>query len=190
MSTEAATIRLATPMDIDGLIALESRYYVGNLDPSQRAEGFISVLHPREWFGHAIDEGGIHIAVVDEAVAGFVAITAPPPKVPDLPAVVSAMLGLAETVEFHGSLIADQRYAIRGPVCIAAHARGYGIYSAFNAVTAAVYRDRFDLAVLFVAADNPRSLHTTTTKLGATPLAVFETEGRRYHFLAFPFRRE
>lgn len=36
-------------------------------------------------------------------------------------------------------------------------------------------------------ADNPRSLHTTTTKLGAEPLAEFEVAGRRYHFLAYAF---
>ena len=190
MSIEGTTIRLATPTDVDGLMALESRYYVGNLDPSRRAEGFISVLHSREWFEHTIAGGGLHVAIIDDAVAGFIAMTAPPRQAPDLPAVVSAMVRLAETVEFNGAPIAEQRYAIRGPVCIAEHARGRGIYSAFNAVTAEAYRDRFDLAVLFVSADNPRSLHTTTTKLGATPLAEFQADGRSYHFLAFPFRSD
>lgn len=190
MSTEGATIRLATQTDVDGLLALESRYYVGNLDPSRRAEGFISVLHSREWLEQTIADGGLHVAIIDDAVAGFIAMTAPPRQAPGLPAVVSAMVSLAETVEFNGALIAEQRYAIRGPVCIAEDARGQGIYSAFNAVTAKEYRDRFDLAVLFVSADNPRSLHTTTTKLGATLLGEFEADGHDYHFLAFPFRRD
>ena len=44
--------------------------------------------------------------------------------------------------------------------------------------------------MLFVSAENPRSLHTTTTKLGATPLADFQADGHNYHFLAFPFRSE
>jgi len=64
------------------------------------------------------------------------------------------------------------------------------VYSAFNAVTAKAYRDRFDLGVLFVAADNPRSVHTTTSKLGAQSLAVFEADGRPYHFMAFNWSGE
>ena len=35
-------IRLATIDDIPALRALEERYYSGNLDPSERAEGYIS----------------------------------------------------------------------------------------------------------------------------------------------------
>lgn len=65
--------------------------------------------------------------------------------------------------------------------------RGQGIYTAFNTVTREAYRDRFDVGVLFVAADNPRSLHTSTAKLGAESLALFEVDGRCYHFLAYAF---
>jgi hypothetical protein len=54
-------------------------------------------------------------------------------------------------------------------------------------VTREAYRDQFDVGVLFVAADNPRSLHTATDKLGAHPLATFEVDSRRFHFLAFTF---
>lgn len=182
-------VRLATRDDLDGLTALEARYFIGNLDPADHAEGFISVLHSRDWFAHAIDDGGVHVAVTPEQeVVGFIVVTAPPdPGAAGLPPIVRAMVDLAETLEFGGAPIASQRYALRGPVCISTAARGQGIYSAFNAITAASYRDRFDVGVLFVSADNPRSLHTTTSKLGAHPLAEFEVEGRRFHFLAFRF---
>lgn len=179
-------IRLARDSDVAGLMALESRYYIGNLEPSQRAEGFISVLHSREWFADTIACGGLHVAVVDGAVAGFIGMTEPPSRnTPGLSPVTTAMVDLADTLELNGTPISAQRYALRGPVCIGEHARGRGIYTAFNTVTAQAYRNRFDIGVLFVSAANPRSLHTSTTKLGATPLAVFEVDGREYHFLAF-----
>ena len=185
-----ATIRPATPADIDGLMELGSRYYVGNLEPTQRAEGFISMLLPRDWFDRTIASGGIHVAVIGDTVAGFIGMTEPPPRdSPGLHPMTLAMLDLAETIEFNGAPIAAQRYAIRGPVCIAEQARGRGIYTAFNAVTRQAYRDRYDIGVLFVSADNPRSLHTSTAKLGAKPLAVFEVDGGTYHLLAFPFHR-
>jgi hypothetical protein len=187
-TAEPVAIRLATPTDVAGLMALESRYYIGNLDPGQRSAGFVSVLHSQDWFEQTIADGGLHVAVIDDTVAGFIAVTAPPARnTPDLSALTAAMLDLAETVEFEGTLIAGRRYALRGPVCIGEHARGRGIYTAFNTVTARANRNRFELAVLFVSADNPRSLHTTTTKLGATPLAQFELDGKAYHFLAYSF---
>ena len=59
MTVADAEIRLAEPTDLDEVTALESRYYRSNLDPDRRAEGFISARHSREWFGHAVDEGGL-----------------------------------------------------------------------------------------------------------------------------------
>jgi hypothetical protein len=182
-------VRLATSADIPSLMALESRNFVGNLDASERRGGFISVLHTREWFDRAVAYEGVHVAVEEDgAVMGFIVVMPPPSRSEaEATPILAAMLDLAEAVEFRGAPIAAQRYAFRGPVLIDRAARGRGLYTAFNAVTREAYRDRFNLAVLFVAADNPRSLHTTTTKLGATPLASFEVEGSTYHFLAVTY---
>ena len=182
-------VRLASARDVPGIAELEARNYIGNLDPADTGDGFISVLHSPEWFAGAVDDGGVHVAATEDgAVAGFIVITAAPdPAAAGLPPIVTTMLELAETLEVNGTPIARQRFALRGPVCIDKTARGRGVYSEFNSVTRRAYRDRFDLGVLFVAAGNPRSLHTTTTKLGAHPLAEFEAEGRRYHFLAYEF---
>ncbi len=172
------------------MMALEERHYVGNLDASELSAGFISILHPQEWFDWAVDSAGVHVAVdqTTGAVTGFIAVTAPPTgsHVGSSP-IIRAMLDLASTLEFDGRPIAQQRFAFRGPVLIDRAARGHGLYSQFNAVAREEYGKRFDLCVLFVAADNPRSVHTTTTKLGAEPLATFEVDARQYHFLAFRF---
>ena len=182
-------VRLATASDVAGIAALEARHYVGNLDPAEQSDGFISVLHSPAWFASAVDSGGVHVAVTEGgAVVGFIVITAAPdPSTAGLPAVVQKMIDLAETLDFKGKPIAQQRFALRGPVCIDKAARGHGVYSTFNSVTRQAYHDRFDVGVLFVAAGNPRSLHTTTTKLGAIPLAEFDADGRRFHLLAYEF---
>lgn len=183
-------IRLATRDDVAAMMSLESLNYVGNLTASDRAGGFISMLHPQTWFETAVDAAGMHVAVTGEGeIAGFIAVTPPPIDTgAHNPPIIDAMLALAETLTVSGRPIAQQRYAIRGPVIIDRAARGQGLYTAFNAVTCDAYRDRFDFGVLFVSADNPRSLHTTTTKLGARSLAVFEVNSRQYHFMAFNFR--
>ena len=133
--------------------------------------------------------GGVHVGVTDAGVvAGFIAVTpAPPPSGASVSPIIRAVLDLADTVEFNGRLVAQQRFAFRGPVLVDRSARGKGLYSGFNHVTRQAYAGRFDIGVLFVSADNPRSLHTATTKLGAQPLAVFDVDGSQYHFLAFTF---
>lgn len=182
------TIRLAGPDDIAALMDLESRYYVGNLDPGERADGFLSILHSAQWFIDTVRAGGIHVAESDGAVGGFIAITTGPARIdPRVGPIIRAVVELAEVLEFRGVPIARQRWAFRGPVLIDSALRGKGVYTAFNDVTRAAYRDRYEVGVLFVAADNARSLHTTTTKLGAQVLAEFEADGRRYHLLAYPF---
>ncbi len=189
MTSTDVTVRLATRADVPAVVALESRYYVGNLDAVEQADGFISVLHSADWFHRAVDTAGLHVAVTDDgAVAGFIVVTPPPPRSdPGLPPIVAAMLDLADTLNFNGRPIAQQRFAFRGPVCIDKAARGRGVYSKFNTATREAYRGRFDCGVLFVAADNVRSLHTTTAKLEATSLVLFDVEGRQFHFLAFNF---
>jgi hypothetical protein len=130
----------------------------------------------------------INDAEIAGDVVGFIAVTKPPRRADTSPgSLTRSLVDLAHVTHFQGQLVASQRYAVRGPVLIDEAARGRGIYTAFNAVTREVHRDRFDIGVLFVAADNPRSLHTTTVKLGAEPLAVFDVGGRRYHFLAYAF---
>ena len=183
------TVRLATQRDVGGIVDLESRYFVDNLDAAARTKGFISVLHSPHWFAAAVDSDGMHVAATaDGDIAGFIAVTDPPDRTTaDLPPIVRAMLDLADTVEVNGTPIAAQRWALRGPVCIDEAFRGCGIYGAFNATTGEFYRDRYDIGVVFVAADNPRSLHTTTTKLGARSLAEYEVDSARYHLLAFGF---
>ena len=187
-SEPEGAIRLASTADIAALMELEARYYVGNLDPAERVEGFVSILHSAQWFRDTVADGGMHVAEIDGSIAGFIAVTPPPNGVdPGLGPITRAVVDLAEVLEFRGTTIARQRWAFRGPVLIDRAARGIGVYTAFNDVTRQAYRDRYDIGVLFVAADNPRSLHTTTTKLGAQSLAEFDADGRRYHVLAYSF---
>ena len=183
------TVRIANQRDVGGIVDLESRYFIDNLPAAARAKGFISVLHSPQWFAAAVDSGGMHVAATaDGDIAGFIAVTNPPDRTAaDLPPIVRSMLDLADTIDVNGKPIAEQRWALRGPVCIDEAFRGCGIYASFNATTEEFYRERYDLGVVFVSADNPRSLHTTTTKLGARSLAEFEVNSARYHFLAFDF---
>ena len=94
------------------------------------------------------------------SLAGFIAITAPPSGPDATPSpILQAMVDLAQTLNYNGMPIAQQRFAFRGPVLIDKEARGHGLYSRFNAITRQAYADIFDTGVLFVSTENPRSVH-------------------------------
>jgi hypothetical protein len=189
LSVQPPLIRLGTTEDVAGVNLLESRYFVGNLTPAQRGNGFISMIQPEGWFARIAEGGGLHVAVDGSgAVVGFIAI-APPLRMAQapLPPIVEQMVMLADTVEYRGRRISSYKYALRGPVCIDERFRGAGLYDSFNAATKAAYSHVYDIGVLFVSARNPRSLRTTTTKLKATPLATFNIGGESYDYLAYEF---
>ena len=103
-TSSVVTIRLATRADIPAIMALETRYYVDNIDPSERDKGFISNLQSQDWFNWAVSSSGIHVAVNDDdAVVGFIAVTAPPDRsqLRGSP-IAQAVLDLAETLDFQG----------------------------------------------------------------------------------------
>jgi len=111
------TVRLATQRDVAGIVDLESRYFVDNLDESARAKGFISVLHSPHWFAAAVDSRGMHVAATtDGHIAGFIAVTDPPSRTSaDLPPIVRAMLDIADTIDVNGKRLPRNagRYAGR-----------------------------------------------------------------------------
>lgn len=187
MEVQEPIVRPGTVDDVPGVRALESRYFVGNLAPEQRADGFLSVIQPEGSFERIAAGGGLHVAV-DAAgeVVGFIVIAPPPPTGQQTTSpILARMVELADTVEYRGRRIASYRYALRGPVCIDERFRGHGLYGRFNAVTKAAYSGTYDIGILFVSARNPRSLRTTTTKLNATALDTFNVGDESYHFLVY-----
>ncbi|MBU3750694.1 MAG: hypothetical protein FGM52_09625, partial [Mycobacterium sp.] len=129
--TPELTIRRAGTADIAAMMDLEARYYVGNLKPTQRADGFLSILHNAQWFIDTVRAGGIHVAETDGTVKGFIALSPAPERAdPRVGPITRAVLALAEVLEFRGLPIARQRWALRGPVLIDSTLRGRGVYTA------------------------------------------------------------
>ncbi|HOB50284.1 MAG TPA: hypothetical protein PKK01_13360, partial [Mycobacterium sp.] len=80
MRPQEISVRLGTVDDVAGVRSLESRYFIGNLAPEQRADGFLSIIQPEGSFERIAAAGGLHVAVDDAGqVVGFIVI-APPPK--------------------------------------------------------------------------------------------------------------
>lgn len=187
MRPQEISVRLGTVDDVAGVRSLESRYFIGNLAPEQRADGFLSIIQPEGSFERIAAAGGLHVAVDDAGqVVGFIVIAPPPKAGQRTPSpIVERMVALSDTREYRGRRISSYRYAFRGPVCIDERFRGHGLYGRFNAVTKAAYRAEYEIGILFVSARNPRSLRTTTTKLNAAVVDTFQVGDESYHYLVY-----
>jgi hypothetical protein len=111
----------------------------------------------------------------------------PEPDDPALPEVVRKMVRLADSFFLGAKHLSSKPYAIHGPVCIDERFRGKGVYSALNKATRQAYRGQFDHAVLFVSVENPRSLHTASSKLPAKTMGRFMADGHEFHLLVMDF---
>jgi predicted GNAT superfamily acetyltransferase len=99
---------------------------------------------------------------------------------------LAAMLAALPGMSFLGRSLASQRTFVYGPVCVAAQWRGKGVLRGmYDALRREIAGD-YDTGVLFVAKDNPHSLHAHADGLGMTLVGDFQFDARNYWTLAFP----
>jgi hypothetical protein len=174
--------RRCRPEDIPAIVSLQDANLRDNVaDPAQ---GFLSArLEPAELLEIAHDPALI-VALHGDEIAGYLCTSsnALGHRVP----VVAAMLEQLPQLTFLGRSLAHQRTFVYGPVCVRADFRGKGVLRGmYDALRREVAGD-YDAGVLFVAKDNPHSLHAHADGLGMTLVGDFRCAGRGFWILAFP----
>ncbi len=64
--------------------------------------------------------------------------------------------------------------------------RGEGMRHGLHKALMEAVRERYEVAVTFIAFDNPRSYHGATAHGGFDEVGSFDLNGKRHHVLAFP----
>jgi hypothetical protein len=172
--------RRCLPDDLPELLALQD----ANLRGAAPAQGFLSArLDASQILGIAHDLAVI-VATEDGGLAGYLcaARNELSARIPLLAAMLAALPGMS----FLGRSLASQRTFVYGPVCVAAQWRGKGVLRGmYDALRREIAGD-YDTGVLFVAKDNPHSLHAHADGLGMTLVGDFQFDARNYWTLAFP----
>jgi hypothetical protein len=176
--------RLSRPDDYDAMVRLADANYVDNLTPEQRKDGFLSIRFTRDDFARMANEVAIVVANDNGALAGL--LCAEWIDKTGMPPVVDTVARTFLDSRFRGKPGREWKAFLEGPLCIAAQHRGEGLRRGLHRAMLGVVRGRYEVAVTFIAFDNPRSYHGATAHGGEDEVGSFELNGKRYHVLAFP----
>jgi L-amino acid N-acyltransferase YncA len=156
-------IRLATPDDIGGILALQN----ANL-PDQG--GTLSAAFSADWFAATIADMPVIVAVRDGGIVGFL-VSAKFSAHADVPIVQAMLRVYAGTVHSY----------LYGPVCVTASERGSGLAGRMFAALRQRLPGRE--GILFIRRDNAASLWAHA-KMGMAEVAAFEHAGTAHAVLS------
>ena len=163
-------------------LALQDANLLENASPP--SQGFLSARLEADQLLDLARDLALIVAIEDGELAGYLCAArhALSNRIP----VVAAMLEQLPQLSFLGRSLASQRTFVYGPVCVAAAYRGRGVLRGMYAVLRRELAGDYDAGVLFVAKDNPHSLHAHADGLGMTLVGDFRYTGRGFWILAFP----
>lgn len=174
--------RRSDPSDFPMILALQKDNLLGNLEPQDQQDGFLSIEYSRDQLESLNNELGIFVAQDNDHLAGYLiaqtmdhALQSP---------LISTMVKRFPDVLYRARPLSGFRTFIYGPVCIERRSRGQGILEGlFNVMLKTL--KQFDVGVGFVSERNPRSLHAHQDKLGLKVVDEFEFNGQKYWTLVF-----
>ena len=181
----ALEIRRAVAADFESLALLQNANLASNLPAGERQSGFLSVGFSAEQFACMSEDLAVVVAVLDGDVKAF--LCASTVEFNQAVALPAAMIARFPRAKYHGQPLSTLTLCIVGPVCIDQSLRGQGVLSRLYDYFFAIAPQEFDIAVVFVSADNLASIKAHE-KLGLETIDEFESNSTRYFIMARRFR--
>lgn len=177
-------LRVATTEDIEGILALHSKYQIDTIKEEDKKDGFVTTAFKKEELKSLIEkEQGIFIAVENNEVMGYVmsaswdfwlAWPMFQHMAKDLP-----------KLSFKGQTLTLKNSYQYGPVCIDTRVRGEGLLETLFDFALDHMEKRFEILVTFVNKINPRSYEAHKRKLGLEVIQEFSFNNNEYHEFVF-----
>ncbi|NGZ08421.1 MAG: GNAT family N-acetyltransferase [Nitrospira sp. LK70] len=175
--------RRAKLEDIPAILDVQAANFIGNLEDTERRDGFLSVKFTRQQLEEMTGDVGIIVAAIGGSLAGFLCASSCEFNRP-FP-LLAAMMQRFNAIDYQGRSLASSRVFIYGPVCIERAYRGRGLLRRLYETLQREVAGRYDIGVAFVAEDNPHSLRVHLDGLGMAHVGEFALSGKQYHILAF-----
>ena len=175
--------RNATHADIDGVLALQSKYLLANIAESERQNGFVTTPFTVKQIEDIISLDGLFIAednskVIAYAFAGSWDYFS---QWAIFPFMVSRLAELHFTTE---TMTVDNSFQY-GPICIDGAYRGTGVLQQLFEAMRIGMSTRYPIGVTFINQINKRSYEAHTRKLKMKVIDDFEFNGNKFYGLAF-----
>lgn len=180
----AIELRLAASADVDDILALHMKNHVATLG-DDLSDGFLASNFTREQMEDLVErEKGVAIARGEDGELLAYATAAPWAYWSQFP-FFAYLATQVPGKELDGhDLTLDNTYEY-GPVCVASHARGTGLFECIFAFSLGTRRSQYPYMIAFVNERNGRSL-AAHLKVGMERIGTFAYEGGSYILLACP----
>ena len=165
------------------ILDLQSANFIGNLAPSERQAGFLSIECSLAQLEAMAADVGIIVACEDGRLAGY--LCASSCEFNRQFPLLARMIEQFGRMSVRSRLLACSRVFIYGPVCIDRPYRGRGVLGGLYQTLKNTVAGRFDVGVAFVAKENAHSLRAHVEQLTMEHVGDFGYSGKDYHILAF-----
>jgi ribosomal protein S18 acetylase RimI-like enzyme len=169
--------------DLSEIIRIVQENLAWNLSESERADGFLSVdFGPDQVlrFNRSIP---IVVSESGPSLTGFL-MGSSLDESASIPILVK-MIECYDSLRFDGRFLNEYRSYVYGPVCVDRSVRGQGVLESLFRECLAQLAGRFEIGVLFVSAENERSIEAHRRKLGMELVGEFEFDEKMFQVLAF-----
>jgi hypothetical protein len=188
MNTKLDTIsRIATELDIDGILNLQAQNLYTNLSSDELADGFVTTPFTLELIRSLLAQDGAFVAESEGKIVGYILAGGW-----DFYAqweIFRLMIARLPELNFQGEKIEVDRSFQYGPVCIDRALRGSGILSQMFETMQSSFAPRLPIGVTFINKLNHRSLAAHHRKLNLEIIDEFEFNNGHFHTLAFSTNR-
>lgn len=181
MQSEAHIVyRQAILSDYKGIIALQKINIIGNLNPQEAENGFLSIEMDKWNFSEISRDLGLAVAVSSHEIVGYLCGTSYSYSL-KFP-ILRTMLGKLHELSIDKKPLNASNTFVYGPVCIAKSERGSGILKGLYQELKRIALPRYSFCVLFISDRNKRSFNAHL-KLGMKPLGMFEFNKSQFYIL-------
>jgi predicted N-acetyltransferase YhbS len=175
--------RKATPDDFDGILRLQNKNLLTNINDEDLSQGFLTIPISKKQLDRISSAHGIFVAIHGTEVIGYVmaqslelAVGSP---------LIAHMISRVKEIVFEGFSLSSCKLLNYGPVCIEKQYRGKGILDRLFKLMLQTLQGQFDVGIGFVSEQNPRSYSAHKNKLGLRLIDEFEFNGQKYYTFAF-----
>lgn len=173
--------RRATANDYAAVYDLQNRNLRTRLTASERSDGFLSAAFRIEDYEALNEDLCVLVCVEEKRVLGF--LVASTIKFNQKFALSTAMVARYPQAIYDGRALDSYQSCVAGPVCVEREQRGRGIFPGMYHRLFELLPPEYDLAVVLIAKDNPRSFNAHT-KIGFQQVEQFQFNARTFDILA------
>jgi hypothetical protein len=180
-------LRRGQMADIEGVLALQTKYLLANTPEAERAAGFVTTPFTPEQLAEIIELAGMFIAENEGKIVGYT--FAASWEYFSQWAIFPYMLSRLPSLNFDNQVLTEDNTFQYGPICIEMTYRGTGLFQQLFETMCLAMQAKYPIGITFINQINERSYQAHTQKLKMQVIDKFSFNQNQFYGLAFYTRQ-